>query len=53
MHDETRCEKCKEKIDGSAVAQESFGDLLYYHEECFKGRVLGCLSSNYETEVVA
>ncbi len=48
-----KCEKCKEKIEGSAVAQESFGDLLYYHEECFKGSVLGCLSSNCEMEVAA
>jgi|GEM_PF-3879259 len=34
-----KCEKCKRKIDGSAVARESFGGLLYYHEECFKGKV--------------
>lgn len=48
-----KCERCKKKIDGSAVVQQSFGDLLYYHEECFKWRVPGYLSSNCETEVAA
>ncbi len=34
-----KCEKCKKKIDGSAVVQESLGDFLYYHIECFQGKI--------------
>lgn len=34
-----KCERCKKPIGRSAVAQESLGDLLYYHMECFEGKI--------------
>ncbi len=34
-----KCERCKKPIERSAVVQESLGDFLYYHTECFEGKI--------------